>query len=132
MGRNTYEKVLAFGAWPYNKPVIVLTSRELTVPESLSDKVETMSGSPAEIVAALAGRGAKHLYVDGGNTVQRFLRAGLIQNIIITTIPVLIGTGIPLFGRLDDDIRLQHLETRTLAHGLVQNEYQVVSEPASA
>ena len=130
MGRNTFEKVLAFGVWPYSKPVIVLTSRKLDVPERLSDKVETMSGAPTDVVAALAGRGAKQLYVDGGITVQRFLRAGLIQNIIITTIPVLIGAGIPLFGRLDEDIHLQHLETRKLAHGLVQNEFQVVSKPA--
>lgn len=131
MGRNTFEKVLSFGEWPYSKPVIVLTSRGLKVPESLSDKVETMSGSPAQVIAVLASKGAKHLYVDGGDTVQRFLRAGLIQNIIVTTVPVLIGVGIPLFGKVDDDIRLQHLETRTLPHGLVQSEYRVVSRTAS-
>ncbi len=131
MGRNTFEQVLTFGEWPYSKPVVVLTSRELNLPESLSDKVETMSGTPTEVVASLAGRGAKHLYVDGGKTVQEFLRAGLIQNIIVTTVPVLIGVGIPLFGKLDDDIRLQHIETSTLPHGLVQSEYLVVSQSAS-
>ena len=127
MGRNTFEKVLAFGVWPYGKPVVVLTSRELDVPKRLSQKVETMSGTPTEVVAALADRGAKHLYVDGGNTIQTFLKAGLIQNIIVTTVPILIGSGISLFGTLDNDIHLQHLETRTLARGLVQSEYQVVS-----
>ena len=86
-----------------------------------------MSGAPTDVVAALADRGAKHLYIDGGNTVQTFLKAGLIQNIIVTTVPVLIGSGISLFGTLDNDIHLQHLETRTLARGLVQSEYQVVS-----
>ena len=126
MGRNTYEKVLAFGVWPYSKPVVVLTSRELIVPEKLSNKVEVMSGAPTEVVAALADRGAKHLYVDGGKTVQTFLRAGLIHNIIVTTVPILIGSGISLFGMLDNDIRLEHLATRTLAGGLVQSEYQVV------
>lgn len=127
MGRNTFEKVLGFGVWPYTKPVVVLTSRELSVPEKLSKKVEAMSGAPTEVVATLAERGAKHLYIDGANTIQTFLSAGLIQNLIVTTVPVLIGSGISLFGMLDNDIHLEHLETRTLARGLVQSEYQVVS-----
>ncbi|MEM8864292.1 MAG: dihydrofolate reductase family protein [Planctomycetota bacterium] len=126
MGRNTYEKVLTFGDWPYAKPVVVLTSRELAVPKHLSGKIETMSGSPADIVATLASRGAKHLYVDGGNTIQRFLRAGLIHNLIVTTVPVLIGSGIPLFSEVDADIQRQHVATRTLTRGLVQSEYVVV------
>lgn len=126
MGRNTFEKVLDFGVWPYTKPVVVLTSRELNVPKKLSEKVEAMSGSPTDVVAVLDKRGAKHLYVDGGKTIQTFLKAGLIQNIIITTVPILIGSGIPLFGMLDNDIQLRHIETRTLARGLVQSEYQVV------
>jgi riboflavin biosynthesis pyrimidine reductase len=84
-----------------------------------------MSGEPADIVAELAGRGIGHIYVDGGITIQRFLQAGLIQRLIITRVPVLIGTGIPLFGPLPRDIVVTHLATRQYASGLVQSEYAV-------
>ena len=84
-----------------------------------------MTGTPAEIVAKLAARGARHLYVDGGITIQRFLAAGLIQRLIITRLPVLIGSGIPLFGALPRDIALEHVATHQYRSGLVQSEYAV-------
>jgi riboflavin biosynthesis pyrimidine reductase len=87
--------------------------------------VEQMSGEPADIVSRLAARGIRHIYVDGGITVQRFLRAGLIQRLIITRVPVLIGEGIPLFGATGRDISLEHVATRSFASGLVQSEYIV-------
>ena len=86
-----------------------------------------MSGAPADIVAQLDVRGIRHAYVDGGITVQRFLRAGLIQRLIVTRVPVLIGEGIPLFGVTGRDIRLKHVATRQYASGLVQSEYEVVA-----
>ena len=93
--------VMAFPQWPYGeKRVVVLSSRPLDLSKAPQDKVEQMSGAPAEIVAKLATRGAQHLYVDGGVTVQRFLRAGLIQHMTVTRVPVLIGDGLPLFGAL--------------------------------
>ena len=82
-----------------------------------------MSGEPAAIVSQLEARGFLHIYVDGGLTIQRFLRAGLIQRLIITRIPVLIGAGVPLFGSLERDIVLTHIGTRQYASGLVQSEY---------
>jgi dihydrofolate reductase len=85
-----------------------------------------MGGPPAEIVSQLAARGIHHLYIDGGVTIQGFLRAGAIQRLIITRVPVLIGEGIPLFGSLPRDIRLRHIATRHYPSGLVQSEYQVV------
>ena len=126
MGRNTYEKVLSFGQWPYTKPVIVLTSRALDIPGDLAGKVETMSGSPAEIVGKLSQRGAKHLYIDGGKTIQSFIDAGFIQRICITRIPILLGNGIPLFGPLQQDIKLRHVQTQAFADGKVQCDYEVV------
>ena len=126
MGRNTYDKVLSFGQWPYSKPVVVLTNRPLTRADDLAKSVETMSGSPADIVDALSKRGVEHLYIDGGKTIQNFLDANLIQRIIITKIPILLGEGIPLFGPLHKDFRLKHVGTQTFADGNVQSEYEVV------
>jgi dihydrofolate reductase len=125
IGRKTYETVLAFDAWPYGeKPVFVLSTGTLA-PAPPGAVVEHMSGAPAEIVSQLAARGVRHVYVDGGITIQRFLQAQLIQRLIITRVPVIIGTGIPLFGAVQRDIVLRHVGTRQYASGLVQSEYEV-------
>jgi dihydrofolate reductase len=124
MGRNTFETALAFDRWPYDKPVFVLTNRPLPpVPPGAS--VERLSGQPPEIVDNLAARGIGHIYVDGGLTIQQFLRARLIQTLIVTRVPVLIGSGIPLFGALPHDVVLTHVGTRQYPNGLVQSEYSV-------
>jgi len=126
IGRNTFDKILTFDSWPYGeKRVVVLSSRPVDLPVALRNVVEQMAGSPAEIVAQLAATGAGHLYIDGGITVQRFLRAGMIQRLIITRVPVLIGEGIPLFGSLSSDIVLHHVATRHFPSGLVQSEYRI-------
>jgi len=126
MGRKTFEIVLAFDAWPYGtKPVIVLSNTMLELKAPPGAVCELMAGDPHEIVARLAQRGMKHLYIDGGVTVQGFLAAGLIQRLIITRIPVLLGSGIPLFGALSHDIRFEHVATRPYPSGLVQSEYLV-------
>jgi dihydrofolate reductase len=126
IGRNTFEKVMSFEGWPYGeKRVVVLSSRPVDLSVVRNGVVEQMSGSPAEIVSQLAATGAHHLYIDGGITIQGFLRAGLIHRLIITRVPVLIGDGIPLFGSLPRDIRLRHVATRQYANGLVQSEYDV-------
>jgi dihydrofolate reductase len=128
IGRNTFEKVLTLGAWPYgDKRVVVLSSRPVDLSLASGGVVEQMAGSPLEIVSQLAASGADHLYIDGGITIQRFLCAGLIQRIIITRVPVLIGEGIPLFGSLPRDVRLRHVATRHYPSGLVQSEYDVAA-----
>ena len=125
IGRNTYDTVLTFDAWPYSgKPVFVLSTRTLT-PAPAGAIMERLSGPPAQIVSHLTVRGIRHIYVDGGITIQGFLRAGLIQRLTITRVPVLIGSGIPLFGTLPHDIALKHIATRHYASGLVQSEYEV-------
>jgi dihydrofolate reductase len=134
IGRGTFETVLEFPEWPYGeKRVVVLSSRPLDFSRVSSQgaggraRVEQMGGPPREIVARLDAEGVRHAYVDGGETIQRFLRAGLIQRLVITRVPVLIGAGIPLFGLLDADVRLRHVATRAYASGLVQSEYAVLA-----
>jgi dihydrofolate reductase len=128
IGRKTFETVLAYPEWPYGKKrVVALSSKPLDFSSVRGGVVEQMSGAPAEIVSKLAARGVNHIYVDGGITIQAFLRAGLIQRLIITRVPVLIGEGIPLFGALPGDVRLKHVATRHYPSGLVQTEYQVLA-----
>ena len=126
IGRRTFEVVKTFGGWAYGKkPVVVLSSRPLDFSWIKGGAVEQMSGEPAAIVVQLEAKGHRHAYIDGGITIQRFLSAGLIDRMTISAVPVLIGTGIPLFGVVPRDIRLRHVATRTFRGGLVQNEYEI-------
>ena len=127
IGRKTFETVLGFSGWPYgNTPVVVLSTRPLDFSTLPGARVEQMSGFPEEIVVQLSSRGFQHAYIDGGDTILRFLRAGLIQRLTITRVPVLIGEGIPLFGALPRDLRLRHVRTQQYASGLVKTEYEVL------
>jgi dihydrofolate reductase len=126
MGRATFETVLGFGVWPYaGKRVVVLSSRPLGIPETFPGVVEQLSGSPADVAAALSSSGVQQVYLDGGKTVQGFLAAGLVDRLIITRIPVLIGSGLPLFGPLANDVALRHVATRAYPSGFVQSEYSL-------
>jgi dihydrofolate reductase len=124
IGRGTLETVLGFGGWGYGKKPVVVLSRSmstLTVPKEAV--CELMAGDPHDIVRRLAERGYHHVYVDGGITIQGFLEADLIDRMIVTRVPILIGSGIPLFGALSHDVRWQHVRTNTYRPGLVQSEY---------
>jgi dihydrofolate reductase len=128
IGCKTFETVLTFADWPYgDKRVVVLSSRPVDLSAARGGVVEQMAGSPADIVSKLAASGCHNLYVDGGFTIQGFLRAGLIQRIIITRVPVLIGDGIPLFSTLQRDIQLRHVATQCYPSGLVKTEYHVAA-----
>jgi dihydrofolate reductase len=127
IGRKTFETVLTFDGWAYGKKPVFVLSRGPLAPAPAGAVVERIAGAPADILAELASRGFQHVYVDGGVTIQRFLRAGLIHRLVITRIPVLIGTGISLFGALQHDIALKHVATREYASGLVQSEYLVAA-----
>lgn len=127
MGRNTFETVLHFNPWPYaNKPVFVLSSREIIIPEAIKSTVSPMNATPEEVIRILKQRSLSHLYIDGGITIQRFLRDSLINEMIITRIPVLLGCGIPLFGPLQHDIHLRHINTRHYKNGFVQTRYEIL------
>ena len=126
MGRNSFEKVLSFGEWPYGEiRVVVLSRKGVDIPDKIKNRVSTSSEDPKSLVKRLAAEGMKQLYVDGGKTIQSFLSAGLIDEITITSIPVLLGTGLPLFGPLKKDIKLKHVSTNAYPFGFVQNRYCV-------
>jgi dihydrofolate reductase len=133
IGRRTFEVVLKLGhlALYGKKQVVVLSSRPHDFSSVKGGVVEQMSGEPTEIVKQLKSRGFKHVYIDGGLTIQRFLAAGLIDRLVITRVPVLIGAGIPLFGPLPRDISLRHVATRSHNGGLVKSEYEIGAEGSS-
>jgi len=128
MGRNSFEKVLSFGMWPYeDKRVVVLSIKSIELSADLQATVSCSSENPADLVKRLADEGVRHLYIDGGVTIQNFLAEGLIDELTITLIPVLLGEGKPLFGPLERDLMLVHIGTRAYDFGFVQLKYQVVT-----
>lgn len=127
IGRGTFDVVKEFERWPYAKKlVIVLTHAPRQMRAPAGANCEFIAATPKQVADRLARRGAKHVYVDGGKTIQAFLRAGLIQRMTVTRVPILIGEGIPLFGSVPRDIRLKHVRTRTFRNGMVQTEYRVL------
>ena len=124
IGRGTFETVLGFPSWPYDKPVFVLSSTIKKVPDSLSGKATITSMEPSEVLQHLSAEGFKAAYIDGGKVIQSFLAADLIDSLIIATIPILIGSGIPLFGSLDTDVNFEHVQTSTYPNGLVRSYYK--------
>ncbi|MBV8529714.1 MAG: dihydrofolate reductase family protein [Candidatus Eremiobacteraeota bacterium] len=126
LGRRTFDVVRVHPEWPYGPDmrVVVLSSGALDF-SGVCGRLEQMNASPAQVFERLATEGVKHVYVDGGLTIQRFLRARLVDRLVITSVPVLIGQGIPLFGSLDRDVPLRHVATRTYPAGMVQSEYEV-------
>jgi dihydrofolate reductase len=123
IGRGTFETVLGFPSWPYTKPVFVLSRSLKELPDSLNDKATLSSSEPVELLRHLSDQGFKAAYIDGGKVIQSFLGANLIDSLIIATIPILIGSGIPLFGSLDTDIEFEHIRTSTYPNGLVRSYY---------
>ncbi|MCW8277437.1 dihydrofolate reductase [Pseudomonas sp. PCH199] len=128
MGRGSYEKVLTFDTWFYDRPVVVLSEQlaDSPVPEALKGKLRFSNLAPGDVMEELARQGVRRVYVDGGQLVQSFLRDGLVANMVITTVPVLIGSGRPLFGALGQDIELKLVSSRCFPSGLVQSTYRRV------
>lgn len=126
MGRHTFEQVLTFPEWPYGqRRVVVLTSHAWEAPEHLRATVSVRGGRPGDLVAGFEAEGVRHVYLDGGVAIQRFLAAGLVDDLTITRVPVLLGAGRPLFGGLSGDLRVQHDGTRVFANGYVQSQYRL-------
>jgi len=124
IGRGTFDKVLTFPSWPYEKKVFVLSTRVKKVPAQLIGKVTVLSMKPGALLNYLSDEGFANIYVDGGKVIQSFLKEDRIDEMIVTKVPVLIGSGIPLFGELDKDLPFKHVRTKVYSNGLVKSRYK--------
>lgn len=130
MGRNTYEAILAFdldleSQWPYPKPVYVVSTSAVGVPAALEGKVFPLQpGSPGALVSQLAEQGHQRLYIDGGKTIQGFMEEGLVDEMIITQIPIVLGGGMSLFGELAEPQAFELVSSEVLLGAMVKNHYR--------
>jgi len=124
IGRGTFEKILTFPSWPYIKKTFVLSTAIKQLPDTIRDKATLLSLKPKELLSYLSPLGFSSIYVDGGNVIQRFLKEDLIDELIISKVPLLIGNGIPLFGFLGADLQFKHVKTEVQSNGLVRSYYK--------
>ena len=125
MGRKTFERVCGFDCpWPYPKPVFVLSNSLSSLPEEHAGKAKLINGSLSNVLAAIHEYGYKELYIDGGSTIQSFLKEDLIDEMIVTVLPILLGGGSPLFGELAEPMHFEHVKTEVLLNAIVQNHYR--------
>ena len=130
MGRKCMEVISSMNIpaeqWPYGDAHIVVLSNTIeTPPENLQGKVEMFSGDITELVKELEKKGLKHAYIDGGSTITSFLNLKLIDEMTITGAPVLLGGGIPLFGKLESQIKLINSKATAFANDFIQIQYRV-------
>ncbi|WP_412062410.1 dihydrofolate reductase family protein [Rubrivirga sp. IMCC45206] len=123
LGRKTYETVHGFGEWPYSAFRVVVLSTG--APDTAGVDVEVLALAPGALLDHLGATGSRGVWVDGGETLQGFLRAGCLDELIVTRVPVLLGDGIPLFGSVPADVPLRHVETQAFDDGLVQTRYRL-------
>ncbi len=124
MGRNTMDMVLSFGIdWPYTKPVYVLSNTLTELPKEVEGKVFLIKGELTQIIEELNGKGFNNLYIDGGVTIQNFLKEDLIDELIISTIPVVLGGGSPLFGNLVSPLDFTLKNVTTYLDEIVTTHY---------
>jgi dihydrofolate reductase len=120
IGRGTYETVLGFPEWPYGKKrVVVCTSR----PARPAHGEELWSGSPRALAEQLDREGVRRVYLDGGALVSSFLREGLVDEMTINVIPILLGSGLPLFSGGLPELPLRLVSAKSFPSGLVQLHY---------
>ncbi|MFV3410723.1 dihydrofolate reductase family protein [Pseudomonas sp. NY15436] len=130
MGRATYLHCLDAGRWPYpDKPTLVMT-RSNHLPRA-TPQVEMQHYAPIDALESLEACGCERIWlVGGGSLAGNFLAAGLLDEVIVSIIPHLLGAGIPLFS-IGLEQRLQLLEQRSFPSGIVQMRYQVLKETSS-
>jgi len=129
MGRTTFETVCSFDIdWPYTIPVFVLSNTLTEIPEPYKGKAYLARGPLTEVLASIHEQGFHNLYIDGGKTIQSFLQEDLIDEMIITTIPTLLGGGFPLFGDLINPLQFKCAETNLLLKAVVQSRFVRVKQ----
>ena len=124
IGRGTFEKVLTFPSWPYEKKVFVLSTSITEAPAGIGKKVTILSMDPEALLSHLSTMGYSNIYIDGGKVIQSFLKGDLVNELIVSKVPTLIGSGIPLFGYLDHDLEFNHIRTDVCSNGLVRSYYE--------
>ena len=124
VGRATYDLTGSFPEWPFGDHPVLVLSRTLET----DDERVTVVRSVADASRELDRQGATGVYIDGGQTIQAFTRAGMVDEMIISRVPVLIGSGKPLFGAIPADIDLELVSQRSLPGGMVQTFYQVCND----
>lgn len=129
MGRHTFETVIGFGSgWQYPIPGIILSATLSELPEEFAGQLTLMSGSPAEVVRFAEDLGHKDLYIDGGQTIQRFIAVDLIDEMIITEVPILLGGGDKLFGTHEQHLMFELIESEVLLNQMVKRRYRRVRD----
>lgn len=123
MGRKTFETAQGFDMWLYPKPVFIISNSLNELTGRYADKVQLVKGDIKQILDSLNKKGLNSFYVDGGKTVQSFLQEDLIDEMIITRIPILLGKGIPLFERMNKELKFEHTTTEVYYPGLVKSSY---------
>jgi len=125
MGKNTFEKILSFECpWAYPLPVFVLSTSMKSIPAGYENKIELISATPREVIKFIEAKGYKNLYIDGGVTIQSFLKEDMIDELIITTLPILLGDGYSLFGKLDIQLQFKHVKTEILLGEMIKSTYK--------
>lgn len=125
MGRNTFEKVASFDSWPYEKPVYVASQTLKALPSGFEDKAFLITGTLTSMLSSLALKGISSLYIDGGKLIQSALASNEIDELIITTVPIILGDGIRLFAKSEQPIALTLIRSEILLGQLVKNQYLV-------
>lgn len=125
MGRITFETVCNFDIdWPYKKPIFVLSNTMTKIPEKYTDKAQLVNGPLKEILGKIHALGYYRLYIDGGATIQSFLKEDLINDMTITIIPILLGGGSPLFSDLPNELEFECTNSKIYLDKIVQNKYK--------
>ena len=130
MGRKCMEKIASFELtpeqWPYGDiPIFVLSNTVKSPPESLGDRVKMYSGDFPALTQQLASDGYNHAYIDGGATITSFINLGLLDEMCVTQIPVLLGAGLPLFGNIERQIKLENAEATVFSNDFIQWKYRI-------
>jgi dihydrofolate reductase len=125
MGRNTYETVIGFGGdWPYPMPVFVMSSHLQNLNDCVGDNVQIINGEVEDVLSDLRAMGYVNIYVDGGSIIKQFLAKDLIDEMIITTVPILLGGGTPLFGAVDEPLKFDLIDSKIYLNQLVSSHYR--------